>query len=206
MSLEHWDAKREKWILYWTEAQHSEDCAKYPFESIPRRVFLDTNVVNLLVKRSENVFQRVPIPIDVDPTAAEDIEALMHIFAVSARASWDVLASGKTIEEIEKTPDPSVKADLRDYAVNLVIPQSEDSAFAMRLGRLLLDAPFTSALPDPADRELLGNAIGLRCNAFCTCDRRTIVNKRGHLGRLPLRIMTPGEWWAHVKPWAGLWF
>jgi hypothetical protein len=77
--------KPKKWVLYRTEAEHSEDCAKYPFESIPRRVFLDTNVVNLLVKRSEHVFEQVPIPVDVDRTVAEDIEALMHVFAVSAR-------------------------------------------------------------------------------------------------------------------------
>jgi hypothetical protein len=41
--------------------------------------------VNLLVKRSEHVFEQVPIPVDVDRTVAEDIEALMHVFAVSAR-------------------------------------------------------------------------------------------------------------------------
>jgi hypothetical protein len=22
---------------------------------------------------------------------------------------------------------------------------------------------------------------------------------------VPLRIMTPAEWWAHIKPWAELW-
>jgi hypothetical protein len=205
MGLEHWDANRKKWVLYRTEAEHSEDCAKYPFESIPRRVFLDTNVVNLLVKRSEHVFEQVPIPVDVDRTVAEDIEALMHVFAVSARASWDILASRKTLDEIEKTRDPSIRMDLVDYAIHLVIPQSEDSAFAMRLGRLLVDAPFTSALPDLADRELVGNAIGFRCDVFCTCDRSTIVSKRKHLRQLPLRIMKPAEWWAHVKPWAGRW-
>jgi hypothetical protein len=43
------------------------------------------------------------------------------------------------------------------------------------------------------------------CDVFCTCDRRTIVRKREQLKQLPLRVLTPLEWWAHVKPWGGLW-
>jgi hypothetical protein len=60
-------------------------------------------------------------------------------------------------------------------------------------------------LPDLADRELIGNAIGFGCDVFCTCDRRTILRKREHLGQLPIRILTPVEWWAQVKPWGRLW-
>ncbi len=81
----------------------------------------------------------------------------------------------------------------------------DDSAYAMRLGRLLVDAPFASALPGAADRELIGNAIGLGCDAFVTCDRKTIIKKRERLRQLPIRIMTPREWWGHMKPWVGLW-
>lgn len=56
-----------------------------------------------------------------------------------------------------------------------------------------------------AARELIGNAVALGCDVFCTCDRATIVTKREHLGQIPLRILTPIEWWAHIRPWAGLW-
>jgi hypothetical protein len=147
-----------------------------------------------------------PISPSLDLTAAEDIETLMHVFTVSARASWDILASGKTLEEIRETQNPSTRDDLLDYAIDLVPRQTEDSAFAMRLGRLLVDAPFTAALADLPDRELIGNAIGFRCDVFCTCDRNSIVRKRERLRPLPIRIMTPREWWAHIKPWAGLWF
>jgi hypothetical protein len=169
-------------------------------------VCLDTNVVNLLVKRSDQIFYQIPIPSGLDLTAAEDIEALMHVFTVSARAGWGILASAKTPEEIRKTQNPSTGDNLLDYATDLVPPRTEDSAFATHLGRLLVDAPFTTALTDPPDRELIGNAIGFHCDVFCTCDRETIVNKRERLKQLPIRIMTQAEWWAHIKPWAGLWF
>jgi hypothetical protein len=203
--LELWDDARGKWILYPSEGLHSVDCAKYPFESIPTRVFLDTNVVNLLVKHSEHIFEQLSTPSDWDLTRARNVEALMHVFFVGARANWDILASRKTIEEIERTSNAELREELLDYAICLVEPDSENSSHAASLGRRLIDAPFTAALPDVADRVLLGNAIGLGCDAFCTCDGRTIIEKRSRLSALPIRILKPEEWWAHVKPWAGLW-
>jgi hypothetical protein len=205
MGLEHWDPNRRKWVLYRSLAHHSQDCARYPFKDIPSRVFLDTNVVNLLVKHSMPIFEQTALPADLDVTAALDVEALMHVFHVGARANWDILASRKTLDEIEQTPAQGIRDELLDYAIQLVELPGEDSAFAADLGRRLADAPFISALPDRSDRELIGNAIGFGCDVFCTSDRRTIVRKRERLPQIPLRILTPVEWWAHVKPWAGLW-
>jgi hypothetical protein len=205
LRLEHWDEYRGKWALYPSQAQHSEDCARHPFEAVPRRVFLDTNVVNLLVKHSECVFEQGPIPDALDDTSARDVEALMHIFAVGTRANWDIIASRKTLDEIARTPDEWVRSELLEYAVQLVEPASDESAYACSLGRRLIDAPFTSLLPDPGDRELIGNAIGFGCDVFCTSDRRTIIRKRDRLRQLPIRLFTPQDWWAHVKPWGGLW-
>lgn len=205
MGLEQWDERRGKWVLYRTQDEHSDDAAKYPFERVPRRVFLDTNVVNLLVRQSEQIFERVRISDEVDYTSALDTEALMHVFHVGARAEWDIVASAKTLDEVLRTPDANLRADLLEYVTMLVEVSGEEAAYARSLGRRIVDAPFVAALPDVADRELIGNAIGLGCDVFCTCDRRTIVKRRHLLRQLPLRILTPCEWWSHVKPWAGLW-
>lgn len=205
MGLETWDANRRKWVLYRSQAEHSEDCARFPFEMIPRRVFLDTCVVNLLVKHREEVFEQATIHADLPETRAHDVEALMHVFHHGARASWDILGARKTIDEIGDTPDRELRDELLDYAIELVDPPTEDSVFAADFGCRLVDAPFVAALPDPADRELIGNAIGFGCDVFCTSDRRSIVRKREALKALPLRILTPVEWWACVKPWAALW-
>jgi len=205
MGLEHWDDRRGRWVLYRSQAEHSADCARHPFEAIPRRVFLDTNVVNLLVKHGEQIFEQEPIPTVLDHTRALDVEALMHVFQIGVRANWNIVASRKTLDEIKQTPDPSIRDDLLDYAVQLLEPPSEDSAFAASFGRRIVDTHFVSALRDLADRELIGNAIGFGCDTFCTCDRRTIISKRKRLHHLRLRILTPAEWWAHIKPWGGLW-
>lgn len=207
MGLEHWDSSRRKYVLYQNTEAHSADCNRFPFESIPRRVFLDTNVINVLVKHSPHVFEQEPIPPDTEPTLAIDIEALMHVFYVGTRANWDILSSQNTIDELSRTRDVALRGDLLEYALGFINRglDDEDRRFAADFGRRLISAPFVAALPDLADRELIGNAIGFGCDVFCTCDRATIVRKRGHLRQVPLRIVTPAEWWAHVKPWAGLW-
>jgi hypothetical protein len=207
MGLEQWDARKQKYVLYTSAQQHSDDCARYPFERIPRRIFLDTSVINVLVKHCTHIFHREPIPLNFDQTLAVDIEALMHVFYVGARADWDLLGSEKTLSELSSTKDGTLRDDLLEYALGFVNQgvDDEDSKFAADFGRRLVDAPFVEALPDLADRELIGNAIGYGCDAFCTRDRATIVKRRGRLRQIPLRIVTPAEWWAHVKPWAGLW-
>ena len=67
MTLEHWDQNTRKFVLYRSTGEHNEDCKRFPFERIPKRVFLDTNVINVLVKHCESVSitrqsQSTPIP------------------------------------------------------------------------------------------------------------------------------------------------
>lgn len=207
MALEHWDSRKRKYVLYQNAGQHSDDCARFPFASIPQRVFLDTNVVNVLVKHSAFIFEREPIPQDTEPKLAIDIEALMHVFHVGTRADWSLFGSQTVVDELSRTRDAGLRDDLVEYGLGFVNQDSgnEDRRFAADFGRRLVDTPFVAALPDVADRELIGNAIGLGCDTFCTRDVATIVSKRNHLRQIPLRIMTPAEWWAQIKPWAGLW-
>ncbi|HTE43159.1 MAG TPA: hypothetical protein VK629_20215 [Steroidobacteraceae bacterium] len=206
MALERWDPQKRKYVLYEDSEQHGSDCTRFPFNDIPRRVFLDTNVINVLVKHNTHIFEGEALPTTVEATLAVDTEALMHVFHVGARADWDLIGSQKTLDELSATRDELLRDDLLEYAFGLVNQDLDDDErfFATNFGRLFVDAPFAAALPDRADRELIGNAIGYGCDAFCTRDRATIASKRDQLGRLPLRIITPAEWWGHVKPWAGL--
>ncbi len=203
--LENWDASRRKWILYTSQENHSADCEKHPFEKIPRNIFLDTNVINIIVKYPHQIFEHEDIPTDVPVSRAKEIEALMHIFYVGQRACWNIFASEKSLEEINQTPDSDLKHDLSEYTHGLIDFHSADRSHSRSFGRRVSDSSICSALPDPSDRELLGNAIGLGCDVFCTCDHKTIISKRDFLPKLPLRILSPIEWWYHIKPWAGLW-
>lgn len=205
MGLEHWDAARGRWIMYRSQEDHSEDCRNHPFENVPRKVFLDTNVVNLLIKYRETIFEQGWVPENLPTAMAHDVEALLHLMAIGSRANWHMVVSAKSIEEIEKTSDPYVRQDLLNYAWEVAETRTEESAFADRLGRDFAEADLLQALPDVNDRMLIGNAIGLGCDVFCTRDVRTIVRKRDAINTLPIRITTPVEWWRTVKPWGGLW-
>lgn len=205
MTLERWDQMRKRWVMYTEPSQHSLDCAANPFESIPARVFLDTNIINLIVKWPEQIFENMSAPPKLDERTAHDIEALMHIFFTGQRANWQMVASAKTIQEITQTANETVRSALLNYAVEVADQWSEESRRGRDLGRRLNDSSLLGALPDPGDRELLGNAIGMGCDAFCTRDHKTIIRKRHLLPPLAIRVITPIEWWASIKPWAGLW-
>lgn len=204
MSLERWDSRASRWMLYKSQAEHSTDCARHPFEDIPQCVFLDTNVVNLIVKWPEQIFEQMPQQPGLDARLQRDIEALMHLFYIGQRMPWQMVASAKTLDEIQRTANDDVREALLDYAIE-VADTSDAARWGRELGKRLNGSTLLQALPDPDDRELLGNAVGMGCDVFCTRDHRTIIRRRDLLPRLPLRILTPTEWWAAVKPWGGLW-
>lgn len=205
MHLERWDAIRRRWIMYARAEDHTADCKRYPFENIPVRVFLDTSVVNLIIKHAQTIFDMHPQYMETSPSRARDVEALMHLFAVGARAHWTLRASAKTLEEVNQTACESTRDALASYVGEVMEIATEESRHGDDLGRRVIDSSLFQMLPDRSDRELLGNAIGLGCDAFVTADIRTIVRKRDRLPKLPIRILTPIEWWSRVKPWGGLW-
>ena len=192
-----------------SNGQQSDICTRFPFESIPKRIFLDTSVINAIVKYPEEIFEQQSIALDIHPTLAGDIEALRDIFFIGMRANWDIVASQKTLDELASTTDDFLRVRLMSYALEIDLTATSMkrmTSVARDFARRLIDTHFVAALPGRADRELIGNAIGYGCDVFCTRDRATIVKKRARLQHLGLKVMTPEEWWAHTpRPWAALW-
>jgi hypothetical protein len=150
-----------------------------------------------------------PPPGDLESTLHEDIESLMHVFNVGKHAGWDILTSDLAIKELSQTRDSELRTDLLDYGIGLVprndLDGSYDHNYANDLARRLRDSHFMVHLPDINDRDLISHAIASGCDVFCTRDRRTIHEKRDTLQALPIRILTPSEWWQQIRPWARLW-
>jgi hypothetical protein len=48
-------------------------------------------------------------------------------------------------------------------------------------------------------------AVSPYTELFCTRDWTTILKHRTELTGLPIEIVTPAEWWAKIRPYAGLW-
>lgn len=197
----------QRFVLYHTQEEHSADCEKFPYREIPRRIFLDTNVVNCLVKWPRCIFEMEETPTGMEATLQSDVESLMHVFHVGSRADWDLVSSELTLDELSATQDEVLREALLDYGVNFVRSEddNEDGGYSRSLFRRLRNSTFVASLPDINDRYLIAHAVTLQCDTFCTCDRRSIHDKKNTLRALPLKVLTPFEWWQHLRPWARLW-
>jgi hypothetical protein len=193
-----------RFVLYRTQGEHSADCERFPYKEIPSRVFLDTNIIDCLVKWPKCIFEMEETPPEIEDKLRTDIESLMHVFHVGSRAYWDLVASELTLRELSATQDAALREELLEYGIGFV-NGNENKRYASDLARRLRDSSFLASLPDSNDRDLIAHAIAFQCDAFCTRDLRTIHRKRASLRALPLKILTPAEWWQHIKPWAGLW-
>ena len=179
---------------------------------IPGRILLDTNVVNFILDWGEAIHDGGEIPAHVSDRDTEDILALRDIWLTGQRASWQLAISPRTYHEIVATTDLVRRSDLESWFGELWLywrkffDQYQLLDFdADSLARRLVPSEILAVLPDHSDRELLAHAIAYECDAMCTRDRKTILRHRDKLTRVPVRILTPTEWWAAISDYAGLW-
>jgi len=184
------------------------------FYSIPRRVFLDTSVVNLALDYGEQIHNGCEIPEGLSVRVQRDVEALKGIFTTGERAFWQLAISPQTYREVTNTNDSGRVHQLERWFFELwhcwreivtamdnlpsFIEAEETRISLLASGRL-------EALPQLSDRILLCDAVVYRCDAFCTRDWQTILKHRDSLKDIPLRLITPTEWWEEILPWAATW-
>jgi hypothetical protein len=182
---------------------------KHLFESLPRRIFLDSCTAQTLRKYDGYIYEAEPIP-DSDcihriPNGIGNVEALREIFLVNERAQFEWTVSRASLQEAYDKRDPGHMQWLWDIADHSAIclegaePTAESKSLGMRL-----DEPKFGYL-SKKDRLLLRHAIILRCEAFLTVERR-LPRNAAHVEReLGIRILTPITHWEMLRPWAALW-
>lgn len=184
------------------------------FFQIPRRVFLDTNIVNFTLDFGDQIHECADIPDDIDDRTRENIQGLCGIFDTGQRAFWQFAISSLTYREIIATRNLKRRHHLESWFVELWNHWNEmvnsmdnlPSFFEANETRLnIISSGLLDILPDDADRLLICDAIIYNCDCFCTCDYHTIIKYRDSLSDLPLKILTPAEWWKEIKPWAATW-
>lgn len=81
------------------------------FAALPKRLFLDSSTLQTILRYGEFIFENVdPPPGDRAhrvPGAGKDIDALRHIFQVSQRASFDIVLSKNSLQEVLDKHDVS---------------------------------------------------------------------------------------------------
>lgn len=182
-------------------------------EDLPGRVFLDTCVVNFILDHGEEIHEDLEPPASANERVRRDIEALRKIFLVGTRANWQLAISPRTYYEVSQTRDPGRRDELHrwfneiwQYWCDIAAEDDELTSIwdAEDHGTGLLASAQLDCLPDIADRALISDAVGYRCDLFCTRDWTTILRHRHELSDLPLGIVSPSEWWSRIRPYAAL--
>lgn len=182
---------------------------KHPFESLPRRIFLDSCAAQTLRDYDAYIYEGQAIPADDRIHRVTDgcanVEALRNIFLVNERAQFEWIVSRGSMQEAQGKRDPGHMQWLWDIADHSEVclegdgPTAESEALAARLE----ESKF--GYLSEQDRLLLCHAVALRCQAFLTVERR-LPRNAAHIGReIGLRILTPIMHWEMLRHWAALW-
>ena len=174
---------------------------------IAGRILFDTNLVNLTLDCGEYIFDGGEIPAHLPVTEVDDITALRGMFLTGQRASWQLAISPLTYQEIDATRDEARRTQLMRWFNELWMYWREffeadalSDQHADSLARRLVGSDYLAPIPQTSDRVLVAHAIAYGCDAFCTRDRKTILRHRKKLCGVPLRFLSPTEWWQEVMP------
>jgi hypothetical protein len=181
----------------------------HSFESLPRRIFLDSCTAQTLRNYGGYIYEGELIP-DCDrihrvTDGIANVEALRNIFLINERAQFEWIVSRGSMQEAHDKRDPAHMQWLWDIADHSEVCLEGDGATteSEALGARL-DEPKYGYLSEK-DRLLLRHAIVLRCEAFLTVERR-LPRNASHIEReLGIRILTPIVHWKMLRPSAALW-
>ena len=181
----------------------------HPFESLPRRIFLNSCTAQTLRDYDAYIVEGEPVPatdrIHRVPDGMANVEALRNIFLVNERALFEWIVSPGSLQEAQDKRDPGHLQWLWDIADHSRICLEEDGSTAESeaLGERLTERKF--GYLGKKDRLLLRHAVILRCEAFLTVERRLPRNATHIERELGIRVLTPVMHWEMLKPWAALW-
>ena len=182
------------------------------FESLPKRIFVDSSTLQTLQVYGEFVYENVE-PAEDDrihsiPQGYEELDALRAIFFVGKRAPFELALSRHSFEEVAEKRDQDylrwAEEVLAYWEACLANYEAGDafSGAGLSLASLLDGRSF--GYLSAKDRALLKDALTLECDAFLTLDRKLAKNS-GHLYRTTgLRVLLPSHLWAILEPWARL--
>lgn len=183
-------------------------------EDIPGRAFLDTSTLNFILDNGEYIFDAVTPQSSFNERQLQDIDAFCNIFLTGKRASWQLAISPFTYKEVISTREANRRHYIENWFMEVwhywlgILEQANDLPSFIEAEHTkieLLSSGILDVLSDIEDRILICDAIVYRCDCFCTRDWKTILKHRHLLKGLPIKILTPIEWWKLIEPYAGLW-
>ena len=192
--------------------------------SLPKLIFLDTNIVQNLHTFGEFIYDRVHTPelakrlSTLGPRVTDDIYALADFMALGVRVGWPLAVSLGTQKEFMAIQEPNKRYALTAWGQRLVNyfaenfdqsqGETEGSSYSGMMHFTSLQrsrmADLLKAFPDEQDQQLFIDAVERGCDIFLTMDYRTIWQHRDKVKRFGLHVMRPAELLEYVRPWAAI--
>lgn len=178
------------------------------FEDLPRRIFLDTCVLQIIAQYGEFLWENVePEPearIYAIPGGFDELNALHGCLFINQRGAFEyAVADNSIIEIVEKGDHFCTAYSLEMLAYWSTIsaawpPHLSDKARAARIDG------GSFAYLSVKDRRLVRDAVRLGCDAFLTIDRKLARNARHIETALGIKVLQPLELWEILAPWAAI--
>jgi hypothetical protein len=178
------------------------------FEDIPRRIFLDSSVLQTLQTYGGFLYENEPLPpgdrMRRDPKGVAKLDALRLIMHVAERAPFEFALSANSFVEVQRKGDSSYLQwayDVLDHW--LACLEESEKPCSDSKGLAAIESHAYDYLGS-GDRALLKDAIALECDAFLTMENKLPKSAR-HLERaLRIRVLSPIGMWDLLRPWAAL--
>ena len=184
------------------------------FDELPWRLFLDSSTLQALHSYGEFIYDGGCInPNDKiwrTPHGPENIQALEAIMFVGQRASFELVLSANSLDEVDERHDASYSQwaiEVMNYWETLLAGYREQGALPFEGLGISLAAKLESTsfgYLSKKDRALLSDAVVLECDAFITLDLKLCRNANHLESQLSMRILEPRSYWRMLKPWARL--
>jgi hypothetical protein len=187
-------------------------------DKLPRRIFLDTNIVQYLFDFGEFIFDNysenesyLESPkgkqLHSDTFLFQQILALQEIFIPTTRLPYYFVVSKSICDEIQKTSDYlNWFSDLWQYW-QTTISEYEGNAFTGKgeeiANQLQRDNSMKNILSQ-ADLKIVCDAVRLECDAILTCDRFRKNQVQIHQ-KYGILVMSPSDFYTLMKDFKPLW-
>ncbi len=195
--------------------------AKSSYESLPKRIFLDTNILQYLQDFGEFIFDHYQEneeylispkgkQISKETTLYKEIEALRFLLLGIDRTNVEFAISENTFNEVQKKEDSSYTRwffEMWDYWQNILQEYNDEipsTSAKLKLKEFDRDHSLLRRL-SKADSNIIRDAIFFDCNAILTTDKFKSFHKEIN-NRYKLMVLSPVDLWRLLKPWQAFWY
>ncbi|GEM_PF-2321062 len=194
------------------------------FNTIPKRIFLDTNILQYLQDFGEYIFDHYRENknyfliskhriVKRETRLFSEIEALHDCFIGIERTSFEFALSPTIYQEVSEKGDIRFIEwfyDVWDHWMTVVSEYENGKAFSENAEKNYKKASYDNSLLgnlSEKDKEIVLDAIYFDCNALLTVDRfAKDQNKKIYVFKnYGLMILTPSELLEIIKPFQALW-